>query len=249
MQTTSLAGLPASESIVLVALPNAGAQAVVGDPQPYSPACQSRSEAGGPLGPPAQRSAASLGWMRDQLADDGSYVSRLLLGITGRLVRLHAVRHSDRDDFLQAIRLDLLRRWTWYKPSHSGEKTFATRLVRNAIGAQLRAGRRRKRHTTSLSGTIADEQSVIDLVTEQSSRGHRGLRPRDEQLTRERHVDLAAACDALPDELALICRLLRRLSPTETAAKLGITRSSLYRRLREIADHLEDRGLAEYLET
>jgi len=62
-------------------------------------------------------------------------------------------------------------------------------------------------------------------------------------------VDLSAARHSLPPELTVICSLLERFTPTETAIKLGITRSSLYRRMREIADYFEERDLNEYLVT
>ena len=68
----------------------------------------------------------------------------------------------------------------------------------------------------------------------------------DEELT-DLDIDLERVIENLPKELRYLVELLTKYSVVETARKLGIARSSLYKSIHELRDIFDRAVLRDYL--
>jgi RNA polymerase sigma factor (sigma-70 family) len=166
-----------------------------------------------------------------------------LIGRKSRQVlRQTGLPRTDREDVEQTLTLLLLQRLAKFDPHEGDRPAFVRMVLRQAtvnvlrfLGAAKRAGR-----PVSLDECL---RTASDEVIRPADREGR---PSDEELA-TRALDVAEALEALPAELRAIAEQLRDSSRTEAAQNLGVSRSTVHERAKEIRAAFERRGLEGYL--
>jgi RNA polymerase sigma-70 factor (ECF subfamily) len=155
-----------------------------------------------------------------------------------KLVRNHTVPHAERDDIEHELLLDVLRRLPKFDPDKGDRESHLRTVVEHAVLNLVRSSRAAKRgkgRTTPLDSIPVDEPGLG--------------RPDVDLAGADLVMDIQELLGRLPAELRRIAELLQSLSPTETARSLGISRVTVYSRLREIRSLCERSDLAKYLLT
>jgi RNA polymerase sigma factor (sigma-70 family) len=134
------------------------------------------------------------------------------------LVGRAGLRHQDRDDLVQELTLQVLARRDQYEPSRGTWPGFVKRLVER-LGNNL----------------VRDR-----LAAKRYGGPHRPLgepipAPHDPRAD-SRALDVAEALGTLPPDLRVVAELLMTRAVTEVAEVLGVARSTVYARLREIRE-------------
>jgi len=174
------------------------------------------------------------------------YVARLVRIKARQLVGRYGFTESDREDIEQELKLDLLERLPDYDPDRGSLEGFVSGVVDHKISRFLEkrsaAKRNPDRVAYSLNDAIADEQG--GLV-------ERAAAMPDETLPRGRQqdlvLDLADALSELPPDLRRLCCQLREKGVTEIARQEGVSRKTVYERIKRIREKLRERGLDAYL--
>lgn len=160
------------------------------------------------------------------------------------------------EDIEQNLALSVILALPRFDPVRGTEVAFITRVVRNdvrTIIAEQKAGCRDYRR---LAGSLQDPIEVdpdghpiergesCDLDT--YLRFTRG--DPDPEETADLRLDLDRAAESLPRHLRAMLQVLRlRLTDTESARYLGISRETFYQRRRKLGQHLEQAGISDYL--
>jgi DNA-directed RNA polymerase specialized sigma24 family protein len=156
-----------------------------------------------------------------------------LIGRKSRqILRQTGLPSSDREDVEQTLALLLLQRLPKFDPAEGDRAAFVRMVLRQATVNVLRflAAAKRSGRPVSLDALLptaddgATSEESGDLV-----------------------LDLAGALEALPADLRAIANELRVSSKTEAARNLGIPRSTLHERAKEIRAAFERRALDDYL--
>jgi hypothetical protein len=141
------------------------------------------------------------------------------------------------------LSLLLLPRLARFDPEQGDRAAFVRMLLRQATANVLRHYRAAKRSgidVVSLDAFLrTDEDRSVHPVDGDGQ-------PSAEDRADLAH-DLAGALEALPAELRAIAEQLRTCSFTEAARNLGLSRSTLYARAKEIRAAFEQRALDDYL--
>jgi RNA polymerase sigma-70 factor (ECF subfamily) len=154
-----------------------------------------------------------------------------------QIVRQARLPRTDREDLEQQLTLHLLARLPGYDPAIRPRDAHVRMLLRQGAATVLRSLRACKRcgPAVSLSATLPEEP--ID---------REGL-PSDRDRA-EVASDVAEAVASLPAELREIAELLTNHTVAELVHRLGVSRSTLYRRVADIRATFEARGLGNHLE-
>jgi RNA polymerase sigma-70 factor (ECF subfamily) len=155
-----------------------------------------------------------------------------------RIARSRHVPNADREDIEQALMLDVLRRLPKFDPSKGDREDHLRAVVEHAVSNLIRSGRAAKRgrgRTAPLDSIPVDEPQL----------GHT-----DEDLAQADLVlDIQELLGRLPAELRRLAKLLQTQTPTEIARALGLSRGTVYARIREIRTLCEKSELVNYLAT
>lgn len=139
-----------------------------------------------------------------------------------------------RDDYLQDLQLDLIRRRARFDPRRSRWTSFV-RLVVDHRSAELRrrclTGRCHAQRSAALSPEWGGSDPAPSLTVEQ----------------RERSIDVAESIGHLRSEDQQLCHLLMCNSVSAAAAELGLSRNQIQHRITSIRTRFQDAGLAIYL--
>ena len=133
---------------------------------------------------------------------------------------------DQRDDFAQDMVVEVLKAAERFNPEGGASwHTYASRTLdlaeKKLIQAEIRRRHRESgRPASDAEWCVVGEQEQIEL-----------------------EMDLELVLSRMPERLATACRLLRHLSPSATAAELGIHRSSIYRLIKEARPFFEKAGL------
>lgn len=174
------------------------------------------------------------------------YIQKLIKRKAKQLCRLSEFTTSDREDIAQDLTLALLKQAGKYDPSRASIDTFGDRVINNAVRMLLRHRRRKIRaegfRTLSLSTVVfeADSGAVTlgDVITDGDNGRRLGTTPRDPDLER----DVAEAMELLPPDLRILAEALTEDCPAHAAKKLGISRSTVYDRVKQIRKRFERAG-------
>jgi DNA-directed RNA polymerase specialized sigma24 family protein len=182
--------------------------------------------------------------MSDIFLQNYDYARRRASWKASQLIGTGAFKRGDREDLLQDLLLDCWQRRSKYDACRSSPRTFFSRLVDHK-GADLQAAARtQKRRVDQLTLSLDDTRKTGIPPAETNS----ALTSIDETQIVEFGIDITRVLAMLPTEYAILARSLAECSTVAKAAhKLGISRSSAYRRIRYIRVVFRLRGLDRYL--
>lgn len=155
-----------------------------------------------------------------QLRKDLAYHTRRLIGRAGYTI-------SDTEDVRQELLLDLWCRSKRFDPAKSSVRTFANRVMRHKVATLVRASGATKRDYLK---TRHLEQCALPSDSSVEGRIHR-------------RVDVRTCIDCLPTSLRTIAITLMTRTVVQASSELGISRTTLHRRILEIQQAFELMGL------
>lgn len=165
-----------------------------------------------------------------------------------QLVGKAGITKSQRDDVAQDLRTDVIDRLDAFDPVRSNRHTFVAMTVKHGaariLERRLAAKRAAGREQYSLNSTVTDlEGSPVER--HQLLADDRPGRPEGED--RDLVNDVREVIAGLPAAFQEVCRhILAGKTVKQTAAALGIPRTTLYRDLRAIKTAFEGAGLGAY---
>jgi RNA polymerase sigma-70 factor, ECF subfamily len=160
---------------------------------------------------------------------------------SSQIIRQTGRPRSDREDVEQTLTLVLLKRLPKFDPAEGDRPAFVRMVLRQAtinVLDYLTAGKRAGRPVSLDALLRIGDEELLYLAEPVGSTS--------EELG-DLALDLAGALEALPGDLRAIADQLREHSITEVARNLGIPRSTLYERAKEIRAAFELRALDDYL--
>jgi RNA polymerase sigma-70 factor (ECF subfamily) len=186
-------------------------------------------------------------------------IDPMLLAIVGataaRLAGTYGFNRADRDDIRQDILLDCIVRLQKFDPAKSGRRTYLHRIVRHRVATLLDGQRAACRDyrlcRQSLDGpsrTTATESvplgEILSRDDYESGIGRDALSSHERS---ELRIDVGRVVSLLPADLASVAVLLRSVSAVEAGRRLGVSRSTLHRRIADIRGFFQRSGLNLYL--
>ena len=163
---------------------------------------------------------------------------------------------NDRLDIEQELMIELAERLPTFDPDRASEEAFITWVVLQRIADLIRSQRTKKRRidveATSLndlvyvseSGSKEEKWATLDNEIFQEFTGS-DSKSHNERIDLE--IDLERVMENLPEKLRTVCEFLSKYSISETARRLGISRTSLYKSIHELRDAFEQAGMKDYL--
>lgn len=158
---------------------------------------------------------------------------------TGQILRQTRLPRAERADVEQALTLALLQRLSKFDAAAGERDAFVRMVLRQATINVLRHYRAAKRS--------ADVVSLEAFLRTETDEPLEPAAPPAAVEYADATIDVAAALAALPAELLAIAEELLRCSRAEAARNLGLARSTLNERVREIRAAFEARGLDDYV--
>lgn len=159
-----------------------------------------------------------------------------------QLVGHAGLRKQDREDIEQELMLELLQSWPSFDPQKAHRNVFVTTVIERTAAQILRDRRAQKRDFTRSC-------SLEDLV-EQEENSERCIAEREREWCRQNEqsdlaIDLNEILAKLPDELRDVAYLLKKShSVTQVARELGVSSSTVKRRMLELRERLEEYGIS-----
>ncbi len=182
---------------------------------------------------------------RNQYPGIDPYVVRLVRHCARMCCRTAHLGSSDVPDVEQELFLDLYRRMAKYEPERASFRTFANRVVRNRAHSLLESTHAGIRNGRTVS--LDDHPNGDDGPTREESLLDAGLLDAPDVGRADRDLDVRRALERLPGALKPLSETLCHYTPTETAARLGMSRSAVYWRRELVRRELEKLDLFEYL--
>lgn len=172
-----------------------------------------------------------------------------------QLVGYAEITESDVPDIEQELLADLIAHMPKHDSSRGTTTTFAARIVKNRISKILRHRRSEMRDVYRESCSLDD--LVEDSDDENTVARHETLTHDERRFIQsigsdpvERHslrLDIDIAMATLPEELRIVCELLRTETPAATARRMGIARTTLYGLIKKLRGRLRAYDLDGYL--
>ena len=166
------------------------------------------------------------------------YAQTLIHHQARQLVGQAGYTEDDVEELEQEMRLDLLKRLPKFNPQRATYNTFVSRLVERKICNLIRHRTQKIRDYRCEECSLNDEVETGDIANqkverietitqdEHDLRSGRYNRPAAQRL--DRQLDVSMILAKLPPDLQELAELLKSMSITEAARKLGIPRSKLY---------------------
>lgn len=179
------------------------------------------------------------------------YAVKLIKTTARQLTRQHGFSTSDRDDIEQELAIRLLEKLPKHDPSRASLETFITLVINHLAKALLRAQMRKREFSKAIS---LDEPiptdpegdiTLLDVTDHENFLVQTGMIPRSGEQQIVLEIDTATMIDSLPETLRDTCLLLTQETVSEVAAKLGVHRDTIYKRLAQIRKHFNDKGLTD----
>ncbi len=160
----------------------------------------------------------------------------------------------DREDLEQQFYLRVLQALRSYDPAVAHERVFLTAVV-DRQGANLlrdkQAAKRNQRRVVSLNVTVYVEgegpTELAQMIGRRELDARLGLETRSEQELLERALDVAAVIASLPEPLRELAERRKSQTMQQIADAIGIPRTTLNERIRELRQPFERAGLKDYL--
>lgn len=161
------------------------------------------------------------------------------------LCRRLGLPSHEAEDFAQDILTDFLARLPGFNPGQGELGAFALTCFRHraALLAHRTHRHRALHHSVSLNDPLPEGGTVGDLFAEADGYAAWMGQPVDSYAAVERRVDLERALSGLADDHLPVCAALAREMPG-TARHAGLSRTSAFRRVREIRLRLSAAGIA-----
>lgn len=184
------------------------------------------------------------------------FAVRLVRKMGRRLAGRFGLVEDDRHDVEQILMVAVWSSLPRFDPKRGCKEAFVTRVIRNQIRKIIEAQRAGCRDYRLLAGSLQDPvdcgsdgnliehgEALDASLYLRLTRG--GRKPEDRT---DLALDLGHAIRSLSPELRAICQLLAEgLSDTEVAQRLGISRSTFYKRQERIQQRLAVAGIEDYL--
>lgn len=179
---------------------------------------------------------------RNQYDGIDEYAVKLIRLKARQLVGKYGFTESDRDDLEQEMMFDLLSRLLRYDAKRAGRKTFITRIIENKVASIIEYQGAAKRDyrlcTCSLDDRLVNDESDaserIDTVDQDDYLIRTGRQSRPAAELRDLQINLAKIMALLHPDLRNLCELLMANRPSEVARALGVSRTTICRRLKRI---------------
>ena len=166
----------------------------------------------------------------------------------GRFCRQHAGPLLEQDDVRQDLLLDLLTRLRSFDLARSSLATFATICFQHRAARLSETIRRdqRARHPAALDAPLPGqpELKLLDTIAESDGYGAWIGQPVDRQSEHEHRLDLDRALSAMSPDVVPLCAAILRPGRTQTG--VGLSRTTIHRRLRELRCQLLAAGIGSH---
>lgn len=183
------------------------------------------------------------------------FASQLIRRKARQLAARSGFSASDQDDIEQELRMLLVRRLDRFDPAVAHYNAFVTTLLNRYCATLIE--QRQAQMRCPRSGHVSLSQPVVDgdgskcelgaTIPDQQRCVRSGCDFRSGQHRTELAADVELLIAGLAPELADICRRLQHESISGVARQLGISRSTLCDRLRQLRERFESSHMAEYL--
>ena len=144
---------------------------------------------------------------------------------------------EQREDLSQDMVVEVLSAMPKFDPAQSNRKTFISRVLDNFVKNAIRTEIHRRQRECDTPVPLED---ISEGYTPVVNDPRQGQLSEAEQL--DTQMDVAQILSQMPRHLQKICSLLKTHSITETAKKLRINRTAIYRQLAEIREHFQRSG-------
>jgi RNA polymerase sigma factor (sigma-70 family) len=177
-------------------------------------------------------------------------------GVARRLAGQFGLEEEDSLDIEQILMSAVWRSLPHYDPTRGTKKVFLTRVIRNQARKIIEGQKAGCRDYCLCAGSLQDPVGVdedgvqvelgetfkvVDYLRQTSGR----IDPEEQAALA---IDMDQAIQALPPILQAIGILLRQgLNDAEVARRLGISRTTFYKRRKEIQQRFEQAGIDDYL--
>lgn len=180
-----------------------------------------------------------------QLANDLRPILSSADRVADRFCRRHAVTLLEQDDVRQDLLLDLLTRLKAFDRTRSTLTTFAAMCFKHRIARLgIAAGRENLvRHPVALDAALPGGEGLtfLDTISDEEGYGAWVGHSADLYFERERHLDLDRALSAIGPAVVQLCATI--LDPAQR--RVGMSRATVHRRVRELRCQLLAAGVAE----
>jgi len=193
---------------------------------------------------------------QNRYPDFDLYAVKLIRTKSRQLCKQPDFSLNDRLDIEQDLMIELTERLPTYDPDRASEEAFITWVVLQRIADLIRSQRTKKRRidveATSLndlvyvseSGSKEEQWATLDNEIFQEFTGS-DTKSHNERIDLE--IDLERVMNGLPEDLNRLCEFLSKYSISETARRLGVSRTSLYKSIHELHEAFEQAGMKDYL--
>lgn len=181
------------------------------------------------------------------------FATRFIRNTAKGLVDEGTFPQSDTDDVIQELHLALFEQAANFNPEKARWSTFVKNVVRNtavSLRRRQRAQRRQGRgEVASLNVLIEGEDGeLVELGATVGEEEHRTGLGQDfishtDQV--DSSLDVQDVMGSLPEELREICQRLKYYTPTEVRRAMGISRTTMQRRMEELRNYFRLAGLSE----
>jgi RNA polymerase sigma factor (sigma-70 family) len=187
--------------------------------------------------------------MRDQLfARVFPFALRVARFRAAVIVAVLGLRPSDKEDFVQDVLFHAWLQLAAFDPTRSSLRTFCNRVIQNKAASIIEKHVAQKRDCRRCRASL-DEQcdvdhsagtksSPVDVWTDTSLYTFDNL---------ELGIDVERVIARMPSELRHLARSLMLENSTEISRTLGLSRATVYRRIRQIREHFTEAGLQKYV--
>ena len=182
------------------------------------------------------------------------YVEELIHHKARQLIGTAGFTRDDVEDLEQEMRLDLLERLPKFDPNKATYNTFMSRLVERKISNLIRHRTQEIRDFRCEEGSVHDvvecgdkKVECIETVTQDEQDFRLGRHIHSTKAHQDLKLDISLVLSTLTPELRKLAELLKTMSITEVARKLGIPRSTLYDRITRLRGIFEDMGLSKQM--
>lgn len=177
-------------------------------------------------------------------------IIKLIHAKAKQLAKQEGFNLADQKDIEQDLAIYLLDRLAGFDPAKAELSTFVLTLINNRIVMMIRERKMQKRDfrkSISLEEPIRPEQDgefrLLDIMDHERFLVQTGTIPRTTQEQINLKVDTASLIETLPDHLQEVCWLLMEEAVPEVARRLGIHRTTVYKRLAEIRKHFANKAI------
>ena len=183
-----------------------------------------------------------------------SEYTRTLITVKARqLVGHYGYKSCDREDLEQELVLAVLEAQSAWDASRASRNTFDNRIVNRKIATMIRHRRRQcrdyRREEASLDESISDSDGtpVARVATLTDESDHRLADVTKIKDLIDLQVDTRVTVASLTPHQRRLCELLSAGSVADAARALGVSKPTVFKRIRLIREQFAKQGLEEYL--